>query len=73
MLFQNLEVIRIFVREPDGCVDLQRDLPVYLFDSNSSSSGRLSLIARFLEQCLPLRRPAIHWEVLKTEQDVLDS
>ncbi|KAH0928975.1 hypothetical protein HID58_014702, partial [Brassica napus] len=28
----------IFVREPDGCVDLQRDLPVYLFDSNSSSS-----------------------------------
>ncbi|KAH0884126.1 LOW QUALITY PROTEIN: hypothetical protein HID58_060222 [Brassica napus] len=38
--------LRIFVREPDGCVDLQGDLPVYLFDSKSSSSGRLSLIAR---------------------------
>ncbi|KAH0928976.1 LOW QUALITY PROTEIN: hypothetical protein HID58_014703 [Brassica napus] len=38
--------LRIFVREPDGCVDLQGDLPVYLFDLKSSSSGRLSLIAR---------------------------
>ncbi|KAH0942716.1 LOW QUALITY PROTEIN: hypothetical protein HID58_002353, partial [Brassica napus] len=65
--------LRIFVREPDGCVDLQGDLPVYLFDSKSSSSGRLSLIASFLEQCLPLCRPAILLEGLKTEQDVLDS
>ncbi|KAH0903147.1 LOW QUALITY PROTEIN: hypothetical protein HID58_042650, partial [Brassica napus] len=38
--------LRIFVRGPDGCVDLQGDLPVSLFDSKSSSSGRLSLIAR---------------------------
>ncbi|KAH0853117.1 LOW QUALITY PROTEIN: hypothetical protein HID58_093446, partial [Brassica napus] len=38
--------LRIFVREPDGCMDLQGDLPIYLFDSKSSSSGRLSLIAR---------------------------
>ncbi|KAH0942725.1 LOW QUALITY PROTEIN: hypothetical protein HID58_002362 [Brassica napus] len=64
--------LRIFVREPDGCVDLQRDLPVYLFDSKSSSSGRLSLIASFLEQCLPLHRPASLWEVLKTEEDMVD-
>ncbi|KAH0859655.1 LOW QUALITY PROTEIN: hypothetical protein HID58_087916 [Brassica napus] len=51
MLAQNLEVLRyIFlkpiVREPDGCVDLQGDLSVYLFDLKSSSSGGLSLIAR---------------------------
>ncbi|KAH0917432.1 LOW QUALITY PROTEIN: hypothetical protein HID58_025092, partial [Brassica napus] len=38
--------LRIFVWEPDGCVDLQGDLPVYLFDLKSSSSGRLSLTAR---------------------------
>ncbi|KAH0874812.1 LOW QUALITY PROTEIN: hypothetical protein HID58_072174, partial [Brassica napus] len=38
--------LRIFVWEPDGCVDLQGDLPVYLFEMKSSSSGRLSLIAR---------------------------
>ncbi|KAH0880094.1 LOW QUALITY PROTEIN: hypothetical protein HID58_067488, partial [Brassica napus] len=38
--------IRIFFWEPDGCVDLQGDLPVHLFDLKSYSSGRLSLIAR---------------------------
>ncbi|KAH0928990.1 LOW QUALITY PROTEIN: hypothetical protein HID58_014717 [Brassica napus] len=38
--------LRIFVRELDGCVDLQGDLPIYLFNSKSSSSGRMSLIAR---------------------------
>ncbi|KAG2266382.1 hypothetical protein Bca52824_073461 [Brassica carinata] len=32
--------------EPDGCVDLQGDLLVYLFDSKSPLSGRLSLIGR---------------------------
>ncbi|KAG2275091.1 hypothetical protein Bca52824_057646 [Brassica carinata] len=51
MLSQNLEsrdplLAWTLVREPDGCVDLQGDLPVYLFDLKSSSSGRLSLIAR---------------------------
>ncbi|KAH0942685.1 LOW QUALITY PROTEIN: hypothetical protein HID58_002322 [Brassica napus] len=53
----------IFVREPDGCVDLQGDLPVYLFDLKSSSSGRLSLIAwlfgvvsSFVSSSYPLRR-----------------
>ncbi|KAH0853987.1 LOW QUALITY PROTEIN: hypothetical protein HID58_092708 [Brassica napus] len=30
--------LRIFFREPDGCVDLQGDLPVYLFNLKSSSS-----------------------------------
>ncbi|KAF2573150.1 hypothetical protein F2Q70_00005168 [Brassica cretica] len=53
MLSQNLEsrdllLAWTLVREPDGCVDLQGDLPVYLFDLKSSSSGRLSLIARSL-------------------------
>ncbi|KAF3532033.1 hypothetical protein DY000_02039620 [Brassica cretica] len=46
VLSQNLKVIRIFVQEPDGCVDLQGDLLVYPVDSKSPPSGRLSLIAR---------------------------
>ncbi|KAF3597017.1 hypothetical protein DY000_02020548 [Brassica cretica] len=45
------------------------------FHGTQSILGMLSqnLEVGFLEQCLPLRRPAILWEVLKTEQDVLDS
>ncbi|KAF3545664.1 hypothetical protein DY000_02007161 [Brassica cretica] len=53
MLSQNMKFIRIFVPEADGCVDLQGDLLVYLFDSKSPPSGRLSLIASIGMQHIP--------------------
>ncbi|KAF3604053.1 hypothetical protein F2Q69_00035063 [Brassica cretica] len=81
VLSQNLKVIRIFVQEPDGCVDLQGDPLVYLVDSKSPPSGRLSLIARyafwssvFLYLNLGASSNASSnypWEDLKTEPDVL--
>ncbi|KAG2255657.1 hypothetical protein Bca52824_074951 [Brassica carinata] len=62
-----------FVQEPNGCVDLQGDLLVYLFDSKSPPSGRLSA---FLYQNLGASSNASSsypWEDLQTEPDVLGS
>ncbi|KAH0892979.1 LOW QUALITY PROTEIN: hypothetical protein HID58_055408, partial [Brassica napus] len=72
---RNTSFIRIFVPEADGCVDLQGDLLVYLFDSKSPPSGRLSLIASvFLYQNLGAssnESSSYPWEDLKTERDLL--
>ncbi|KAF3507023.1 hypothetical protein F2Q69_00005975 [Brassica cretica] len=72
----------MLLEEPDGRVDLQGDLLVYLFDSKSPPSGRLSLIARyafwrsvFLYQNLGASSSASSsypWEDLPTEPDLLD-
>ncbi|KAH0892943.1 LOW QUALITY PROTEIN: hypothetical protein HID58_055372 [Brassica napus] len=69
--------------EPDGRVDLQGDLLVYLFDSKSPPSGRLSLIARyafwrsvFLYQNLGASSSASSsypWEDLQMQPDLLGS
>ncbi|KAH0898817.1 hypothetical protein HID58_048385 [Brassica napus] len=63
--------------EPDGCVDIQGDLLVYLFGSKSPPSGRLSLMTSvFLYQNVGAYSNASSsypWEDLQTEPDVLGS
>ncbi|KAH0880054.1 LOW QUALITY PROTEIN: hypothetical protein HID58_067448 [Brassica napus] len=81
VILLKLEVVYIFVQEPEGWMDCRQGICWLCGPSRGPSriSFRLEVVfaglthVGFLEQCLPLRRPATLWEDLKTEPYVLGS